>query len=120
MTVSGKLTTAIALALATVIISVVLVMTSLAPMRLVPAVVVLLLAEMAKTFFLLKRYSDDNGRNGLGATVIAEVITFLVAAALVAALVYFTDETCVVCASAFCLAFIILRVASGIVIFSKS
>ncbi|MDY4174725.1 MAG: hypothetical protein SOY07_05465 [Bacteroidales bacterium] len=72
--------------------------------------------ETAKTFFLLKRFSAKNGKNTLVATVVAEAVSFALAAAIIAGLLALAPEYKFVHATAFCAAFIILRVASGLIL----
>ncbi len=120
MTLDGKEKTAMVISLAMVVLAVALVLCSLASHCLIWAVLILLAAEMAKTIFLVKRFPSNGGKNVLGGTVIAELLTFLVAAALVAVLVYTCGDLRIVSASAFCASFIVFRVSSGLVIFNRS
>ena len=120
MTLDGKEKTAIVISLAMVVLAVVLVLCSLTSHCLIWAVIILLAAEVAKTLFLVKRFSANGGKNGLGETIVAELLTFLAAAALVALLVYSCGDLRIVSASAFCASFVMFRVASGLVIFCRS
>lgn len=120
MTLDGKEKTAICLSLAMLVMAAVLVLCSLANSCLIFSIAILLTSETAKTVFLVKRFSANGGKNGLGATIVAELLTFAIAAVLVAFLVYSCGDLRVVSASAFCASFVVFRVASGLVIFSRS
>lgn len=105
-----------ALAAAAVSSAVVAVLWGGAAVLLVVAVVAQLALEGGKTLFLLKRFRGGSGKNGMVGTMVVEAATFVCAGGLVAMLVWVTGGESKVEPTVFCLAFIALRLSSGLLL----
>lgn len=97
-----------------------LVACGLASPALVAGVLALLGAEGAKMAFLLKRFSSSVGKSQVAPTVVAEALTFVTAALVIALFATPKSEANAVEITALCAAFVAFRIASGLALSARS
>lgn len=108
-----------ALAVAALVAAVGVVLWGGAATVLVAAVFVQMLLEGGKTLFLMKRFRGAGGKNGVVGVMVVEAVTFVCAGGLVALVVWSTGGASKLEPAVFCLAFIALRLSSGILLAQK-
>lgn len=120
MSVEAKERAAASLAAVALFVTVAIVALGEARPTLLAGVMALLLSEGAKTALLMKRFSSSDGKRQLSTTVVAEALTFVIAAAVVAIFATPKGEASVVEIATLCATFVAFRIASGLALSSRS
>lgn len=109
----------VALAVVAVATAVGMVLWGGAAAALAAAVFAQLALEGGKTLFLLKRFRGAGGKNGMVGVMVVEAVTFVCAGGLAALLIWATGGVSKLEPAVFCLAFIALRLSSGLLLAQK-
>lgn len=83
-------------------------------------ILALLGAEGAKMTFLMKRFSSPGGKSQMKSTVVAEALTFVIAAVVVVLFATPKSEANVVEIATLCATLVAFRIASGLALSARS